>query len=300
VPRLLEVWESLASRPTLAQIATIKTGIRYKSLKHHPDLGRTLHSQPGESLKKGIDVVTSSFMQYTAEGQKYFSMNPEQHQNKAYLYKWDQEKVIVPASRNSRGSWRYAAAYDNSGLCVSRRFYAIWPKSPNLIPAKVITALLNSPVAMAYVSTHASQKDIPVSVYESIPLPSKDRLEQAKDKIIGLVDKYIALINAELFIEDEVKSTLLEIDAEILRLYDLPPKFERQLLDLFWGEKRRVPLDFFGYIPPEYESWIPLHIYISQNFRKTKAQAILKAIPKNCSPETIQFFQSLIENNNDE
>jgi hypothetical protein len=300
VPRLLEVWQSLASRPTLAQLATIKTGIRYKLLKHNPDLARTLHSQPGNSLKKGIDVVTSSFMQYTAEGQKYFSMEPEQHQNKAYLYKWDQEKVIVPASRNSRGSWRYAAAYDNSGLCVSRRFYAIWPKSPDLIPAKVITALLNSPVAMAYVSTHASQKDIPVSVYESIPLPSKDSIEQAKDKIIGLVDKYIALTSAELFIEDEVKSILLEIDAEILRLYDLPPKFERQLLDLFWGEKRRVPIDFFGYIPPEYESWIPLHIYISQNFRKTNAQAIMKAIPNNCSPETVQFFQSLIENNNDE
>ena len=85
-----------------------------------------------------------------------------------------------------------------------------------------------------------------------------------------------------------------EIDAEVLRLYDLPPKYERQLLDLFWEEKRRVPIDYSGYIPPEYESWIPLHIYISKNFRKTKAQEILKAIPNNCSPETIQFFQSLI------
>ena len=38
---------------------------------------------------------------------------------------------------------------------------------------------------------------------------------------------------------------MLRVDAEVLRLYELPPKLERQLLDLFAGWPRLgVPFSF--------------------------------------------------------
>ena len=40
--------------------------------------------------------------------------------------------------------------------------------------------------------------------------------------------------------KDAVRQALLALDAEVLRLYDLPPRLERQLLDLFTGVVRNM------------------------------------------------------------
>lgn len=304
VPRLRDVWQALANQPTLSAIATVRTGIRYKARKHHPNLGTTFYKEAGESRRLGIENVTDTFMQYTATGQRYFSMDPELQQNGAYLYAWDEEKVIVPASRSARGPWRYAAALDRNGLCMSRRFYAVWPKKVNAaikVLASVLAAILNAPVAMAYIYTHTAQKDITTEAYEAIPLPRLNDLAQAHDRLAALVERYMGLSQAPNRDENALKMALLDIDAEVMRLYDLSPQQERQLLDLFWGDtRRRVPFDFQGYFPPNFEPWIPLHTYISPGFAKSRAETIREALPQQVAPETLQFFQDLIEQNNDD
>jgi len=73
--------------------------------------------------------------------------------------------------------------------------------------------------------------------------------------------------------------TLQRIDAEILKLYQLTPKLERQLLDMFWEQKRRVPFEFKGYIPPVMASWIPFHLYISKSFQESSLGKIMERIP---------------------
>lgn len=299
IPRLRHIWQALANRPTLASIAKIHTGIRYKSRKHHLNLRATFYKKDGELRKLGIESVTDSFMQYTATGQQYFSIDPELQENKAYLCAWNEEKVIVPASRTARGPWRYAAALDRNGLCVSRRFYAIWPRKEDAvmkIHASVIAAILNAPVAMAYIYTHTAQKDITVKAYGAIPMPRLNYLAQAQGKLADLVEHYIRLCRNPNNNEIALKTALLDIDAEVMRLYDLPPKLERQLLDLFWGDtRRRVPFDFHGYIPPDFEPWIPLHIFISPGFAKSSAGIIRESLPKRLASETLQFFRDLVE-----
>lgn len=303
VPRLRQVWEALAHRPTLSAIASIRTGIRYKARSHYPDL-KTHFSEAGEQRRLGLHMVDDAFMQYQAIGQKYFSMDPELQQNGAYQYDWNANKVIVPASRTARGPWRYAAALDQNGLCVSRRFYAVWPKEVNAQPnisASVLAAILNAPVAMAYIYTHTSQKDIPTQAYETIPLPRLHDLESAQGQLTELVDIYLNLSRIPSQNDEALRTSLLNIDAEVLRLYDLPPKLERQLLDLFWGDtRRRVPCVFKGYFPPDFEPWIPLHTYISQAFINSSAESIRKSLSTEVAPETLQFFQGLIEQNKDD
>ena len=61
-------------------------------------------------------------------------------------------------------------------------------------------------------------------------------------KINALVKSYFDLDADEIFLSPSDKSKediLFSIDAEILRLYDLPPKLERQLLDFFAGHQRK-------------------------------------------------------------
>lgn len=303
VPRLRQVWQALAGRPTLSAIAIVRTGIRYKARRHYPDL-KTFYSEPGEHRRLGVQIVDDSFMQYKAEGQKFFSMDSELQENNAYQYAWDAEKVIVPASRTARGPWRYAAALDRNGLCVSRRFYAVWPKKINAelsVSANVLAAILNAPVAMAYIYTHTSQIDIPTKAYERIPLPRINDLALAQEKLAGLVERYLTLSQKPGQDDASLKTALLNIDAEVMRLYDLPPQLERQLLDLFWGDtRRRVPFDFHGYFPPDFEPWIPLHTYISPVFSKSRAETIRESLSTQVAPETLQFFRDLTEQNNDD
>ena len=73
--------------------------------------------------------------------------------------------------------------------------------------------------------------------------------------------------------ERAVKDALLRMDAEVLRLYDLPPRLERQLLDLFSGKQRPgVGCNFEGYFPPNFNAWIPLHEYISDEYRAAASE----------------------------
>jgi len=70
---------------------------------------------------------------------------------------------------------------------------------------------------------------------------------------------------------------LQHVDAEILRLYDLPPRLERQLLDLFSGFRRRgVPFNFSRYFPEDFKPYFPLHVYLSEEYQRSTAGALRK------------------------
>lgn len=293
VPRLKELWDGLSDHPILGNVATVLTGIRYRSGVSRSDI---FFSRSGPKRRLGIENVNEAFMQYRCAGDTYFSMDAEFQQNAAWRYNWDREKVIVPASRNARGPWRYAAALDRNGLCVSRRFYAVWPKDgPKSLPAAAIAALLNAPVAMAFVYTHSFQKDIPVATYETIPLPYLDRLISGADQLAGLVDRYVRFVTADQFDQNTARELLLQIDATVLRMYDLSPRMERQLLDIFWGETRRVPFPFEGYIPLEYKPWVPLHVYLSSSFNHARARDILERMPSVKDRAALELLESLAE-----
>ena len=74
-----------------------------------------------------------------------------------------------------------------------------------------------------------------------------------------------------------LKRLLLQMDAEVLRLYDLPPRLERQLLDTFADKERPgVPTLFDRYYPEDYEPCFALHDYLSQEYRRSTAGQLRK------------------------
>jgi hypothetical protein len=69
-----------------------------------------------------------------------------------------------------------------------------------------------------------------------------------------------------------LRRLLLQVDAEVLRLYGLPPLLERQLLDTFAGSRRPgVPFVFERYYPEDFEPCIPLHEYLSHEYPRSAA-----------------------------
>ena len=73
----------------------------------------------------------------------------------------------------------------------------------------------------------------------------------------------------------EAKGALLKMDAAVLRLYDLPPRAERNVLKLFEGRQRLgVPFPFTRYYAEGFRPAIPLPLYISDEYSRTTAAAI--------------------------
>ncbi|RJQ22632.1 MAG: hypothetical protein C4560_02270 [Nitrospiraceae bacterium] len=285
VPFLKEVWDRIGSYPILREVALIKTGIRYKS-----NVPENLLVQDSEfpDSRRGILNVTPGFYQYIAIDTVYMSTKKEHMQSTAIKCPWDISKVILPAARMSRGRWRFAGAIDTQKRVFSRRFYGAWPKSS--ISVYTLAAILNSPVAQAFIYCNVSEKDILIKTYEDIPVPKIEDLQKNEAIIANRVRRYLAELKSA---PRQAYKTLLEIDAEILKLYHLPPKLERQLLDIFWGQMRRVPFEFKGYIPPEMASWIPLHIYLSNAFREGTVEKILERIPVIKDKKFVDYLKGL-------
>jgi len=75
--------------------------------------------------------------------------------------------------------------------------------------------------------------------------------------------------------EDKARQALQRVDAEILRLYDLPPRLERQVLDLFAGQQRPgVPFTFDRYFPEDFLPCFSLHMYLSESYQRSTAGAL--------------------------
>ncbi len=112
---------------------------------------------------------------------------------------------------------------------------------------------------------------------EKMPIPDASREEI--DAVVQAARVYLAIAKSSgepmTGTPDEraVKYALLRMDAEVLRLYDLPPRLERQVLDIFSGKKRLgVGCEFEGYFPPNFNAWIPLHEYISDEYRAAASE----------------------------
>ncbi len=286
VPLLKEVWDWLNSFSRIREAAIFRTGIRYKKDISETKLVQT-HKFPDS--QKGIFNVTEGFHQYIANDTVYMSMKEQHMENAAYKYAWNLPKIVLPVGRMSRGPWRFAAAIDIEGRVVGRSFYAVWPRTGTL-SVHTLAALLNSPVAQAFVYCHISDRNLLVKVYEAIPIPKIETLLQQDQTISSLVNRYLGELQSD---KSKAYQTLLAIDAEILKLYHLPPKLERQLMDIFWGQKRDVPFEFKGYIPPEMTSWVPLHIYLSNAFHEGTVEKILGRIPSIKDNKFIDYLKGL-------
>lgn len=71
------------------------------------------------------------------------------------------------------------------------------------------------------------------------------------------------------------KATEMLHRAEVLHLYELPPRLERQVLELFAGWRRQgVPFDFERYFPADFEPCFPLHMYLSESYQRSTAGAL--------------------------
>ncbi len=285
IPKLSKIWVYLDDFPKLGSATNIKTGLRWLSENERKRKFGEIIPISSETEKpnfrKGCLHVENTFEQYRIKQTQYLSLVPEHQESsiRAFNLKWNLPKVVCNVARLSRNYWRLGAIADLEGLFFSPQFLCIW--SLDTASVYSIAAILNSPLANAFVFDYdnTTKSANRISTLENLPIPSVEFLTE-DSKIHILSERLHAeMNNLDRFTnESALKKLLVEIDAEVLKAYDLPPILERQLLDCFQGIKRPIPIDFTGYYPEDFTAYIPLHELISEDIQESTGEKLLENI----------------------
>lgn len=296
VVRFREVWDRLNGAPSIGEYAEIHRGIEWQAPFNEQ---LYISETQKRGFQRGLHRAENLFA-FELPDSVYLNTQQEHQRGGAFKYRWEETKVVMNAVRISRGPWKIAAFVDSTGLICSQNFHALWPVEP--WTPKTLAAVLNSPIANAFVDSHEIAKHIRKQTVASIPLPVLDR-EQIS-YLESLVDQYtstpVKSRNSSRLIADNEKqrrerSALIAIDAFLLKAYGLPPRMEREVLDYFLGVQRPVPMDFSEYFPDNFGPTLPLWMYISPEYRRCTAQNLLEKLPRITDAALIEALEEASE-----
>jgi hypothetical protein len=267
IGQLDEIWEQLGRYPRLGQVADVYRGLKWWKQ------GDGLSPTPREMFVPGVFKPATSLSQFSLQNTSYVNMRPEDAMFPGPLTRpWKEPKVLTNVARLSRGPWRIAAAFDRSGLVPSQAFFGIWSTSEAL-PVEALEAIINGPLTNAFLTEHASNQHFTNELLKQLPLPRLERIppildalrryHTARDQIRGYALQPVGA-------DDQLAALLVDVDAAVLKAYDLSPRLERRLLEFFRGyeQDRRLDHAFKGWIPEDFTAYIPLHEYTGKLVRE--------------------------------
>ncbi len=264
-----ELWEYLADYPMLGTMAEVYRGLQW--LRQSAGWS----ASPRDGFARGVLKPADSLLQFGITSTVYVDVLKDAAYRLGPLTRpWHKPKVLVNVARRSRGPWRLDGALDARGLVPSQAFFGIWSTSPDL-PPEAIEALINSPLASAFAFERASNQHLTNEIMKLLPLPKRSAL----DEVVAAVHRYheaLAGMSAQaLRTEDAgrwLERLLIDVDAQLLKAYDLPPRLERQLLEAFRGHEadRRVAHPFSGWLPESFTAYVPLHEYLGPLLRENR------------------------------
>ena len=200
----------------------------------------------------------------------------------AHKRAWDTPNLRANAARVVRGPWCFAASPDRTGLAASQQLFGIRPNGT--VSLEALAAVLNGPVAVAFIATHSPPDRIRVTTLVDVPLP-----RGIPSDVTRLVKQYQELLREESPLlnarnDDRLVATLNEIDATVLSAYDLPPRMERQVLEYFRAYVRPTAHRWAHWFPEDFAPFIPLHRFLSDEYKVATSGWVLdvfKPLPKD-------------------
>jgi hypothetical protein len=265
------LWTYLEDAPRLGEHADIFRGLQWRSQRTGVADG------PGPLRERGVYKPAESLTPFRLRNPVWLNADPAINLYPGPLTRpWDNPKVLINNQRSSRGPWRLVAAADESGLWASQQFTALWPTAH--YGANVLAAIMNGPLANAFVTEHSTDHDFTNVMLASMPLPR--RLDTAA--LDEAVREYEAALNEALRKllpanddNDRLNRLLVWIDALVLDGYDLPPRLERQLFSYFEGRKRPTLHEFQGWLPGDLKGYMPLYEWLTKDQNANRGTWVL-------------------------
>ena len=279
VPDLPEVWAHLSHNPRLDSVATSGQGFSFEA-KGLIAKART------RGKRKTVDAVPAFL---AGVGELSIRQLPEEvwvSESRTPVLTWrsggysGKPQVLVNYSPVTRGPWRIKALLDPAGRAVTNTYTTVRPHDGG--PSAIfLWAVLNSPLANAFVYCNALKRHIYDTLIGSFRLPNRWKGHHAA--VVAAASEYLRLVQGpedfKLQGEDDSATceALLKMDAAVLKAYGLPIRLERSVLDLFrvpsgkLTSRRRKGVDcaFGNYFPPNFDSLVPLHKFVSSDYKRS-------------------------------
>lgn len=267
---LLEVWDYFSELPRLCDSVDVKKGFQFLNKERLKGREVISNSRRHGWIETVLNVA-GSYGIWSLPPTHWVDLDESNIHRPGAAERLDVPQVIINyAPIAPHEPWRLKAVVDEVGLAISSRFIAFRPRSTS-IQLRVLWAILNSPIANAYAYCHSGKRETLVKEWRAFPLPPVTHKQTRA--LLGLTSEYLELVepSKNLTLEERddeaIHQALLAMDAEVIQLYDLPPRLERQLLDLFDGvERKGVGCDFRGYYPNDLDAFVPLHELISDEY----------------------------------
>ena len=280
VPDLAEVWKALEQLPKLEKFADIGQGLIHKSTDDPTfPAGHAAESPVSKKgLHEGFSGWAENQMTHQLPSVTWLNLHPDIIRRPVRGTTTGVPQVLWNYARISREAWRLKALNDAQGHPVTSRFNVVRSKFPN-IPLSVFWAICNSPIANAYAYSISNKRDVLAGDMREMRVPdlvaaSLKTLEQAVADYLKAASAANSVTMKKRRSNDKIKTVQMNlglagesqetdrataeqlkflhwrIDAEVLRLYNLPALMERKVLDLFEGIRRRgVPFEQTEYFP---------------------------------------------------
>ena len=259
VPDLQEVWESCQELPTFGSIAEIGQGFQFRSKNdpRFPEGSITISNTPHDGLLvDGFTRLREVLQTHQQPDKAWLNLNPSVIRRPGHGTTTGIPQIVLNYAWVSPESWCLKAFLDKQGHPVTSRFLVIRPHDERW-PLEALWGICNSPFANAYSYVFSTKRGILPKLMRKLPIPDINSIDVTP--LTEAVNAYLKV--APTHEDDSLPSTTFNklkilhwrIDAEVLRLYGLPPHLERQLLELFSVVKRRgVPFEQKEYFPKDF------------------------------------------------
>jgi hypothetical protein len=243
---LAELWQRLESlSPPLKDVAIVRTGLQVKATDTASVSDR--RRQGDVEFVDNPDVLRP-FALLTKGGKpnRWLRYGPHLHRPRARDI-FEAPKVLVNANRNPGSAWRLIAALAPEDLYYSLNFHGIRSKVDH-VPLELIAAVLNSPVANAWLHGRSRKRWIVVPTLELLPFPvpgvasvesivKRARLLEQAKLAISKSDR-LGLFDADDQHAADVVRLTSEIDEAIYDAYGMTKSERRSVEKLMSGDKR--------------------------------------------------------------
>jgi hypothetical protein len=283
--------------PRLGSIVNGGQGLIYKG-ERLPEGAKTFDKERFPGGVKGFALFDGGLMLHELPTEYWMNLSDEVIRRPVWGTETGKPQIVMNYGRAGSGPWRMKALIDNEGRPVTSRFLVFRIHDENW-SLHGLWAFLNSPLANAYVYCNSMERDNLAGTVRNVPLPPTRgsairRIEASVMEYFALVEK--CDLEAGMDVQEEARRLLLSIDAEVMRLYDLPPKMEKRVLDLFQGVQRTgVDFEFTGYYPEGFESAIPLHEYLSEEYQRSTVTFVDEWVEKHRSSEISRVLRQAVE-----
>ncbi len=296
---LQQIWDTLSDLPRLENVAEAHLGIQY-NIPFNENKSDLVSDTPRPGFAPGLARVTDNFEPYSTKEFVYLNMNLEKMYHAAYKLSWQKPKILVNAARLSRGPWTISAIIDEQGLVAYQNFHGIWPTSN--VPLEVIAAVLNGPIANAFLSSHQTSRHNQLKTINQIPIP---RLSPNQTHLIVMLVREYMDFREKWRTQDEnagyyrnrCRGTMRRLEGELLTAYNLPLHLERELVKYFDSVQRPGPV-LLNQVDLSPTKRFYLSIIRVEDIKNENGNKLVEAVITNWDPyQTVCIPYSLIPEN---